>query len=295
MYNMYYTKFLFTVGSVDFPFSLGKYGLTETLLAELLTHVQSHKESSIPWQLKGVPEIEFYQELHHFIRKWPPASSASKATIGRLYTLIDRNLQDKGYSPSYAYTFIERTISTNQCSHTTMIYGTNNTAEVEIKAAKKHIQNCTMTIEKLTTDYNDMKKQFEQAKQELMDTRSTLKDVTNQMKHMQIKCSTVVQQATQLHADYSSVLEDNLRLIQEIERNQDKNSELFEALFLIRQELSKIHNSTTSVTNSISDTRCIRTKYSPAVRKLYYSLLADQITPAKIGPVIKTILKCFFS
>lgn len=33
----------------------------------------------------------------------------------------------------------------------------------------------------------------------------------------------------------------------------------------------------------------------PAIRKLYYCLLAEQISPAKIGSVVKTILKAFFS
>ena len=33
--------------------------------------------------------------------------------------------------------------------------------------------------------------------------------------------------------------------------------------------------------------------YSAAVRKLYYNLLADQIPPAKISKIVKTVLKCF--
>ena len=34
-------------------------------------------------------------------------------------------------------------------------------------------------------------------------------------------------------------------------------------------------------------------RYSPSIRKLYYTLLADQIPPAKIASTIKCVLKCF--
>ena len=33
--------------------------------------------------------------------------------------------------------------------------------------------------------------------------------------------------------------------------------------------------------------------YSPAIRKLYYTMLTDQIPPAKISSIIKSVLKCF--
>ena len=34
-------------------------------------------------------------------------------------------------------------------------------------------------------------------------------------------------------------------------------------------------------------------QYSPAIRKLYYALLVDQIPPATIQTTIKSVLKCF--
>ena len=35
-------------------------------------------------------------------------------------------------------------------------------------------------------------------------------------------------------------------------------------------------------------------QYSTGIRKLYYTLLADQVPPAKIHSIIKSTLKCFF-
>ena len=34
-------------------------------------------------------------------------------------------------------------------------------------------------------------------------------------------------------------------------------------------------------------------KYSPEIRKLYYSLLADQVPISKFTDIIRTVLKCF--
>ena len=63
-------------------------------------------------------------------------------------------------------------------------------------------------------------------------------------------------------------------------------------------------NSAVSLLGSVdksdgSITFCFQTKeggkiYAHAIRELYYSLLADQMPPAKIANTIKTILNCFY-
>lgn len=35
-------------------------------------------------------------------------------------------------------------------------------------------------------------------------------------------------------------------------------------------------------------------RYSPAIRKLYYTLLAEEVSSAKIAGIIKTVLRCMF-
>lgn len=35
-------------------------------------------------------------------------------------------------------------------------------------------------------------------------------------------------------------------------------------------------------------------KYSPTIRKLYYSLLSVEISPAKIANIVREVLSCFF-
>ena len=46
--------------------------------------------------------------------------------------------------------------------------------------------------------------------------------------------------------------------------------------------------------NFVLQTKSGGRKYSPAVRKLYYTLLAEQIPPSKIASTIRAVLKCFF-
>ena len=273
-------------GHVDFPPDLGKYGLNESLLAKVFYHVQHHKKTHIPWELKGIPEIRFYKELHCFIKKWPVTFSASKATVGRLYLAIDKNLHVREFNPSHAYMFIDRLTSANQSRDITMnyYYGIN---ETEMMAAKDQLNHCTKAMETLEANYNNMKKELERIKQDLVQTRCVLKDVTNQVSEMQ---QIALKQASQSHANYTSM---NLKLIQEIENIQEKNSELSKALASVCKELSDMNDASITAKNAaICKTQSSGTRYSPAIQKLYYSLLAEQISPAKIGSVIK--LKNFF-
>lgn len=77
----------------------------------------------------------------------------------------------------------------------------------------------------------------------------------------------------------------------------EENASLSEALTSIQRELSALSNAA-SITIDTTKNVCFTTKtgdrmYSPAIRKLYYTLLADQIPPAKICSTIKSVLKTF--
>ena len=78
----------------------------------------------------------------------------------------------------------------------------------------------------------------------------------------------------------------------------EENLKLSKALASVQKELSAIKDATTinfdcKEMNFSFETKSDGIKYSPAVRKLYYSLLAQQISPSKISTIIKTVLKCF--
>ena len=108
---------------VPFPDELYYYGLNEKLLAKVFHYVQAQKKGSLPWSVRGVPSMLFYQQLHRYMKKWPLSSSSTKTAIGKFYISIDKNLQDKGYRPDNAYRFIERTVGSKQPPSATMKYG----------------------------------------------------------------------------------------------------------------------------------------------------------------------------
>ena len=64
----------------------------------------------------------------------------------------------------------------------------------------------------------------------------------------------------------------------------------------LEKELSTLTNDaaiTVDTSTFCFKTKCGKTVYSPSIRKLYYTLLADQIPPSKICTMIKSVLKCF--
>ena len=81
-----------------------------------------------------------------------------------------------------------------------------------------------------------------------------------------------------------------------------QNQEYAETIHDLQVELEKSAWPVDSISSSIDEDQsikfCFNTKdggrqYSSSIRNLYYSLLADQISPAKIRSIIKAVLKCF--
>ena len=79
-----------------FPNELLAYGLDEKLLAEVFGQVQSQQEQTLVWHLRGIPDNEFYQDLHSFLKRWPRTCTLTKVSIGKFYIAVDMNLQYRG-------------------------------------------------------------------------------------------------------------------------------------------------------------------------------------------------------
>ena len=59
------------------------------------------------WIIHGncdTPTIGFYRKLHTYIKRQP---NLSKVLIGRLYSVIDSNFQEKGSKPDNIYRFVD--------------------------------------------------------------------------------------------------------------------------------------------------------------------------------------------
>ena len=185
------------IGSTYFPEELCKYGLNDELLTKLFLHVKDQKRGHIPWQLKGLPELSFYSEMHKFLHKWPLTRSASKATIGRLYIAIDKNLQIKGQTPNNTYLFIDRMVKSHYQFDVSMMYKSENYA---LTAAKKQLENCAMNLQKMTKEFNELKQQLAMTEMKLNSVNKTLEDTTNKLRNAELKASSKIRE---LNAKYS--------------------------------------------------------------------------------------------
>lgn len=88
----------------EFLRELHQYGLTEKLLTSTFHCVVA--EESIPWRIKGIPNIGFYRAIHPYLKSRHPR--LTKVVIGKFYVAIDHNLKEKGSGrPDNVYRFIE--------------------------------------------------------------------------------------------------------------------------------------------------------------------------------------------
>jgi len=118
---------------------------------------------------------------------------------------------------------------------------------------------------------------LERTKKDFVQTQCALKDATNKVNEMQ---HIALKQASQSHANCTSIVSKNL---QEIESIQEKNSQALTSLCKIRM----------TATSQLKLQLCAKHNLVELDIHLPF-LLAEHISPAKIGPVIKTILKGFF-
>ena len=274
----------------SFPEDLYDYGLDVELLEKVYDEVKIQKKGAISWKLKGIPEIGFYESLHRFLKHWPKTRSAPIVELGKFYIAIDKNLEKKEMRPDNAYRFVERLIASSLPRSNVVSYNLEKSAIKDLQSELKH---CSDEILKLTADFAAMKLQLEDTKKELHSTKSALGDVINEA-----KCHNkqMLQNKT---SEMEEFIADSLSLEEEIAIIKEKNVELSKALVSVQNELSTVVTDAISITvdndsNFVIETKTGGTQYSASIRSLYYTLLADQVPPAKISSIIKSVLKCFF-
>ena len=182
---------------VTFPKDLSDYGLTEELLSTIFKQVQSGRARSLTWYLKGTPIVGFYRHLHPYFKKWP-LSRTTKVAIGKYYTAIDANLQTKGSHPYNTYRSIERVAMSDRPQCAKMSY---EFEDMELKMLQAEVKESSEHIRKLTTDVNAIRKELDNAKDELSCTRHALKDKTNEVCDMVKKRNAAQKESSDVKSD----------------------------------------------------------------------------------------------
>ena len=120
--------------------------------------------------------------------------------------------------------------------------------------------------------------------------RCALCDVTNERQIL-------VKQKETCQKNFEKSKKVQFRLEEEITSLHLENVDLSMALSDLESDLCKKNSSVDSYDADTHDSFTFQTKndrqYSPAIRKLYYTLLANQVPTVKISEIIKSVVKCF--
>ena len=214
-YAIYFAGFVF-------PPYFKECGLTEELLEIVFNQVFEGKEPT--WHYKGIPEIKFYKELHHFLKRWSISQRTTKQTIGRFYMAIDPNF--KRMRADNAYRLIERLrvcVESTIMSYHRKVYTdlAASTKQIMQAEASTHVtvmhtepKSSAEQTEALTLECVQLKKQYKKSQRELTWVRKALQDISNEKIKIQKLCSAAKADAKEARLHYA-VLENTFTELQD--------------------------------------------------------------------------------
>ncbi len=276
------------------------YGITIELLHDVFG--RSNDETVSGWSLHRVPNVGFYRMLHPFLKKWSTTQSSTKTSIGKFYLAIDKQLQERGSSPYNTYRFIERFVSSDIPDTAFVPYGFDKrvgSLQAELGGCYERVQDLGAKVNEQQAEMDQLKLEFEKTKEVLTHTKDALRNVTNEKSHLQKDRICIQKKLHKANDMYESTLSDLFHVEDDL---LESNSELSEVVTSLQKETST-HGGAVSFSSDFDEngqlvnfsflTKCGGKFYSESIRQLYYSLLADQVPPAKIARTIKSVLKCF--
>ena len=293
---------IFYIGAVDFPQDLVAYGLSERTLTQIYEEVVGGKKSPSDSRCLNVtPNVDFYQALHPYLKKWHITRKATKTTIGKLYLALDKCLVEKTDRPDNAYRFVDNLTKANYPSSKPVYYG----CKPDIR---KQFDECQKQLEDMKSEVSKLKGKLEASHHGMKCAHEALCAATTEKTLLQSKKAIAEKKVIKYR-------EDNRMLQKDCEKLIEENLELSSTILDVRDELSEHyddseipcnncqtisnhtafmaeHNHSCNAPNFTIETKHGR-KYSPSIRKLYYSLLADGVPASSISNIVKSVVKCF--
>ena len=149
------------------------------------------------------------------------------------------------------------------------------------------MQENAQDIEALHAEVIALKKQLNESRKELRSTQSTLKEATNKAQVFKTQRDSTRNKVRYYKGVQNVLLED----LAEIEKEY---SDLSEEMAALEQELESTASKLAECPQEgfTTETKCGR-RYSPAIRKLYYTLLAKAVPTSEITEIVKQVVKSF--
>ena len=281
---MHMVYVLITDGELAFPTKLLEYGLNEEILSTVFKQV-SNGETELEWSLQMqyvTPTTDFYRQLHLFLKRSSIACHATKTAIGRFYMAIDEHLCYEGVRPDNVYRFIQTT-----AEHEGDGPIKYHKDKVAVSVSSNSMQENAQDIEALHAEVIALKKQLNESRKELRSTQSTLKEATNKAQVFKTQRDSARNKVRYYKGVQSVLLEDLVEI-------EEEYSDLSEEMATLEQELE---STASKLAECPQEDFTIETKrgrrYSPAIRKLYYTLLAKAVPTSEITEIVKEVVKSF--
>lgn len=280
--------FISDIDSTPFPEKLVECGLNEEFLEAALIQERD-------WCVKDGTTVGFYRCLHKFLLKWPKSRFMTKTSIGRFYIRIDRSLRQKGSRPDNIYQFVEKIVLSDEpaCSH--MSYGVGYQ---QIHLLRKELKEHDLLIKSMASKLTETDAELDLVKRKLCSTETerdqTVKNATKKVISLERKNKAVLNSKLKAIESYEHLYQDHTHYEEEL---LEQNSHLSKYAKLLVPYLP----STTEASSLVDHSQMIfhtidngQYTHTPALRALYYQLLADQVPLGKIKTTIKAVIKCFF-
>ena len=280
-------------GQIDeFPSQLtDQYGLKKEKLLSIIQELQSkgydHRPSSWKFEDTAQPTIGLYRKLHIYLKHQP---NLTDVLIGRLYCTIDGKFHDR---PDNVYRFVDNVVSNSTASADDLMLYTSSTNcnSVVTESTSKMLENCTQTIKHLNAECAALKKKIEVSRSQLKAKTRALRDITNENQCLKKKAENSKIKICNLKAANTLLETECTRLeIENLDFHSDDESVESDEEWVI----GPTNSSTTSNSEELIFQNIVgHRKYSPEIRKLYYTLLAEQVPVSKISDIVRSVLKCF--
>ena len=238
-------------------------------------------DASLSWKLNIPPTIGFYRALHTYLKKQP---GITKALIGRFYIAVDCNVREKGSRPDNVYRYVENITSSTRHSDQPMVYCIQG-----IKEMGSQLKKCSEKLETLNAECTALRQQFEISRKQLRTAKLALCTTNDENVSLKKKCEITKHKCDKLkcknaflETECARVQLENFDLLDDSDRGDASSDEDF-----------SITNDECESADSTLQSIIGHRRYSPEIRKLYYSLLADQVPVSKIADIIRSVLKCF--
>ena len=169
--------------------------------------------------------VGFYRDLHHYLRQWPPAHSATKTTVGRFYLLVDVNFESGRMSkrPDNIYTFVQKVADSHRLSSEPICM--DNTVE-QLKSVVCGYQEQPKIMSHKVSEQQEaleeMKKQLEFASTKFASSRYALSDVSNQLQKTLKQRDTAHKQVCKMHNKLEAAYLDTVYYEDEMQAKNDQ-------------------------------------------------------------------------